>query len=314
MLGRMLDDSPSGVNRLSKANRGLKKESQVTHSPQILDGKKTADELKAGLKNDAASFKGKYKRAPGLVVILVGSDPASQIYVNNKIKTCAELGFHSQLIPLSADVGHEALVAEIQKLNADQNVDGILVQLPLPKHLSPYAIADAIYPDKDVDALCAINQGLLFRAQAPIAACTPSGVIHLLKKHNISIEGKSAVVLGRSEIVGKPMVHLLNQENASVTWLHSKSENIDHFLKSADIVVAAVGKPKLFKMSQFKKGVVLIDVGIHRTESGICGDIDFHGVEQTAAAYTPVPGGVGPLTIAMLLQNTLRLAQIRQLL
>lgn len=233
------------------------------------------------------------------------------MYVKSKMKNCAEAGFDSELIQLDEGTNQFTITRKIQVLNDDPHVDGILVQLPLPAGINPHAVADAISPVKDVDCLTAINQGLLFRGMARVEPCTPAGIICLLRQYQIPMEGRHAVVLGRSEIVGKPMAHLLLQENATVTWVHSRSKNTAEFLKSADIVVAAVGKPKLLKMQQFKKGAVLIDVGIHRLESGLCGDMDFEKVDEVASAYTPVPGGVGPMTIAMLLKNTLDLANQR---
>lgn len=278
---------------------------------RIIDGKETAATLKKSTLQAAQDFEKNIGRKPKLVVVLVGRDPASHVYVKSKIKNCAEVGFDSHLLELEESTSQSDLLKKVQALNEDPSVDGILVQLPLPAGINAHAVADAISPEKDVDCLTAANQGLLFRGTARVEPCTPSGVIHLLRHYQIPMEGKRAVVLGRSEIVGKPMVHLLLKENATVTWLHSRSKDAAEFLKSADIVVAAVGKPKLLKVQQFKKGAVLIDVGIHRLENGLCGDIDFTGVDEVANAYTPVPGGVGPMTIAMLLRNTLELANQR---
>lgn len=278
----------------------------------ILDGKAVASKVRTQVKTDVESFKRKFGRAPGLAVVLVGEDPASQVYVRNKIKACEEAGIHSFHHVMPVDTSEKDLIAKVESLNADGKVDGILVQLPLPAHLKSEKIIEVIRPDKDVDGLTEASLGALFAARAKVAPCTPAGVIEILKHFNLPIAGKSAVVVGRSQIVGRPMFALLIDENATVTMAHSKTKDLEAVTREADIVVVAAGKPRFLGKSAFKKDAVVIDVGIHRRPEGLCGDVRFEELEGHVKAATPVPGGVGAMTIAMLLVNTLKLAKARQ--
>jgi methylenetetrahydrofolate dehydrogenase (NADP+)/methenyltetrahydrofolate cyclohydrolase len=244
---------------------------------------------------------------PHLAVILVGEDPASQVYVGHKQKACAELGFKSTLIKLNSDTTAEKLTKTISELNQDKNVNGILLQLPLPKHLDAKVMTNLIFPEKDADSLTYTSIGRLAAGQQMASSCTPAGIIEILKHYKIDVSGKKVLVIGRSLIVGIPMLHLLTQQNATVTMAHSKTENLLELVKTFDYVVVAVGKPKFIKATDFKKDAVVIDVGIHRTESGLVGDVNPEGAEENLKAFTPVPGGVGPMTIAMLMQNTYNL-------
>ncbi len=250
-----------------------------------------------------------YNTRPTLVVIIVGSNPASQVYVAKKKKTAHEAGFNSQVIELEESISQQELERQIDILNQDANVNGILVQLPLPKHINTYDIIEKILPEKDVDGFHPINVGKLAIGLKPYAiSCTPYGIIKLLEENNIEIEGKHAVIIGRSNIVGKPLSYLLLNRSATVTICHSKTKNLSEICSQADILVAAVGIPKFVKADWVKEGAAVIDVGINRTEDGkLVGDVDFEEVEKKAGYITPVPGGVGPMTIAMLLSNTLEL-------
>ena len=284
---------------------------------QILDGKKVAAGIKNQLKRSVEAFKQSTGRPPGLTVILVGDDPASEVYVRNKDKACEAIGMKSELIKLPAETSQEELTQKIQGLNADDSVDGILVQLPLPSHLDSEKALEAIDPTKDPDGLTQTNMGLLWAGKPRVASCTPQGVMSLLKVYEIPIEGQHAVVIGRSNIVGKPMAQLLNMANATVTICHSRTKDLEKHTKLADILVVAAGKPRFLGKEAIKEGAVVIDVGIHRQmdEDGkpkLCGDVRFEELEGIASAATPVPGGVGPLTIATLLENTVRLAELRE--
>lgn len=279
-----------------------------------LDGKTLSKELRGQLKTRIDEWTSSGKPAPCLAVVLVGDDPASQVYVSHKIKACAEAGVKSVEKRLPADTTIDALLTTVSELNADPGVNGILVQLPLPDHLREFedAVISAIDPLKDSDGLHIVNLGLLAAGKAQVAPCTPSGVIELLKKHKIEMAGKNAVVIGRSQIVGKPMALLLLQENATVTICHSKTQDLKSHLDSADIVVVAAGRPEFLGKDDFAPGKVIVDVGIHRKENGkLCGDVRFDELVDSAKAMTPVPGGVGPMTIAMLLENTFKLTQIQ---
>lgn len=268
---------------------------------KIIDGKAIASELRAELKLKIEQSTEK----PGLAVIIVGEDPASQIYVRNKIKACAELGIRSYAYELPAETSQEELEALLDKLAADKAVDGILLQLPLPKHLDSEAASKHIPFEKDVDGFSAENLGLLMQHKEEIAACTPLGVMKLLEKEGIDPTGKYAVVLGRSETVGKPMAMLLLNANATVTVCHSKTQNLRALCAQADILISAVGKAKFVTADMVKEGAVVIDVGMNRDENGkLCGDVDFDSVKEKASYITPVPGGVGPMTITMLMYNT----------
>ena len=272
---------------------------------KIIDGKALASEIRSNLKEKIASS----ERKPGLAVVIVGNDPASQIYVRNKIKACGELGIRSYSYELSADATQLEVETLLDKLAMDNEIDGILLQLPLPKHLNADAATSHIPFEKDVDGFSPKNLGLLLQNKQRIAACTPSGVMKILENEGIELAGKRAVILGRSETVGKPMAMLLLNANATVTVCHSKTQNLVDICKTADILISAVGKPCFVKEEMVKDGAVVIDVGINRDENGkLCGDVDFDGVKEKASYITPVPGGVGPMTITMLMYNTYLIA------
>ena len=247
---------------------------------------------------------------PGLCVILVGDDPASAIYVRNKARACKDAGFYSRTIKLPAETAREELLACIREQNADPQIHGILVQLPLPKHLDEQEILSAIDPAKDADGFLPVSAGKLLLGQKAPVACTPQGCLELLKRSNVPMEGAHAVVVGRSNIVGKPMAPSLLRENCTVTVCHSRTKNLPEICRTADILVAAIGKPRFIKGDWIKPGAAVIDVGINRLEDGsITGDVDYEAASQVAGWITPVPGGVGPMTIAMLLKNTLEAAK-----
>ncbi len=248
---------------------------------------------------------------PQLAVVLVGNDPASQIYVGHKEKICRALGFSSTVTQLDASVTEATLISGIQKLNTDDSIDAILIQLPLPKHINERRILEAISPDKDADCLTEKNLGKVFTGTSSVLPCTPSGVIEILKFYNIDMSGKNIAVVGRSLIVGMPLFHLLNKENATVTLFHSKSVNLFEQIKKFDVVCVAIGQAQYFKASDFKIRAVVVDIGIHRVADKLTGDVNFTEVTNIAA-YTPVPGGVGPMTIAMLVKNTMTLARARR--
>ena len=277
-------------------------------SAQLLDGKIMAAELEEQLKNRVEALKEK-GLTPGLTVILVGDDPASQTYVSNKEKACARLGIHSDTLRMPAETTQEELEAEIIRANADPAIHGILVQLPLPRHLDSDRALSLILPEKDVDGFHDINAGRLSRGMDCVVACTPKGALHMLKTAGIPIAGKEAVVIGRSNIVGKPMALLLLQENATVTVCHSRTANLAEHTRRADILVAAIGKPRFVTADMVKEGAAVIDVGINRVDGKLCGDVDFEAVKEKAAYITPVPGGVGKMTIAMLMDNTVAAAE-----
>ena len=272
----------------------------------IIDGKATAKRLRQQVAAQAALL----PRKPGLAVILVGEDPASQIYVRNKEKDCALCGFESFETRLPAETTQEALLDKIAQLNADPAVDGILVQLPLPRHIDEHAVLSAIRPDKDADAFHPENVGLMVTGEPPVWPCTPFGVMELLREYGISAAGKHCVVVGRSNIVGKPMALLLLRDNGTVTICHSRPSDQEAEVRRADILVAAVGKPDLIPGEWVREGAVVIDVAMNRGADGkLCGDVDFEGASARAAYITPVPGGVGPMTRAVLMRNVLALAQ-----
>ncbi len=277
-----------------------------------LDGKALSQEWRGGLKTRVEQWVAKGGPVPCLAVVLVGDDPASQVYVSHKIKACAQAGIRSIEERLPGSVTQDELLAKVNNLNRDPEVNGILVQLPLPSHIDEAAVVDQIDPLKDADGLCTENLGLLAAGRMRVAPCTPHGVIHLLKKHQIEMAGANAVVVGRSQIVGKPMALLLLQENATVTICHSKTKNLGQHLAQADIVVVAAGRPEFLGAGDFPKNCVIVDVGIHRKDNGkLCGDVRFAEVAETARAVSPVPGGVGPMTIAMLLENTMQLTMLQ---
>lgn len=281
-------------------------------SAQILDGKALAAEIRSEVKTQVAALAEKGV-STALAVILVGDDSASQVYVRNKIKACADTGIRSLEFRMPAETTQQQLLAKIAELNADENVDGILVQLPLPKQINADAVISAIDPAKDVDGFHVANAGALVTGKQGFVPCTPFGVMRLIEKSGVDPRGKSAVIVGRSNIVGKPMALLLLAADATVTVAHSRTPDLCTVTRNADILVAAVGRAKLIKADMVKPGAVVIDVGMNRDENGkLCGDVDFSEVKAIAGSITPVPGGVGPMTIAMLMQNTALAAQMRR--
>lgn len=281
---------------------------------RLIDGKALADELRAAFKARVASLTARGHR-PGLAVILAGEDPASQVYVRNKVNACEAAGIFSLKIDAPADVSQETLLAKINELNHDPAIHGILVQLPLPRHIDEETVLEAIAPEKDVDGFHAVNIGALAQGNPRFIPCTPYGVMKMLEANRIDPAGKEAVVIGRSNIAGKPMAMLLLNANATVTVCHSKTRDLAAHARRADILVAAVGKPRFVTADMVKPGAVVIDVGINRlpVEEGgkLCGDVDFDAVKEIASLITPVPGGVGPMTITMLLANTIEAAERR---
>jgi methylenetetrahydrofolate dehydrogenase (NADP+)/methenyltetrahydrofolate cyclohydrolase len=274
-------------------------------SATIIDGKAFAAGLRARIADGVTAFRAQAGRAPGLAVVLVGEDPASNVYVRSKGKATREAGMESIEHRLPADVPAEDLLALVATLNADPTIDGILVQLPLPKHIDEQSVISAIDPDKDVDGFHPINAGRLATGLHGFVPCTPFGCVLLLKSVLPSLSGLEAVVVGRSNIVGKPMAQLLLRESCTVTVVHSRTKDVPAHIRRADIVVAAVGIPQMIKGDWLKPGATVIDVGINRTDAGLVGDVDFASAVEVAGAITPVPGGVGPMTIACLLRNTL---------
>lgn len=278
---------------------------------QIIDGKKVSAEVKARVAAEVAALKEKGV-TPGLAVIIVGDDSASQVYVRNKEKACAETGMYSEKYALPAETTQEELLNLVKELNGKKEISGILCQLPLPSHLNSDIVINAIDPIKDVDAFHPVNVGKIMIGDYAFLPCTPAGVMELIKSAGVDPEGKNCVVVGRSNIVGKPMAMLLLHKNATVTICHSKTVNLAEITKQADILVAAVGRAKFITGDMIKPGAVVIDVGMNRDENDkLCGDVDFESAEKIAGAITPVPGGVGPMTIAMLMENTLTAAKIQ---
>ena len=277
----------------------------------IIDGKKVSAEVKEQVRIETEELIKKGIK-PGLAVIIVGDDPASRVYVNNKKKACEKVGFLSKEFALPATTTQEELLALVNELNEDKEINGILCQLPLPKGLDEKAVIEAISPLKDVDAFHASNVGKIMIGDYDFLLCTPAGVMEMLHSYNIPVEGKECVVIGRSNIVGKPMAMLLLHENGTVTITHSRTKNLKEVTKRADILVAAIGKPKFVTADMVKEGAVVIDVGMDRDENGkLCGDVDFENVKEKCSAITPVPGGVGPMTIAVLMKNTLKACKIQ---
>ena len=276
----------------------------------MIDGRAVSAAVRERITKETAEFKEKTGITPGLAVVLVGENPASQVYVRNKHKACLEVGFLSQVHTLPAETTEEELLSLLSELNNDKNIHGILVQLPLPKHISEEAVILAIDPAKDVDAFHPVNVGGVLTGKYDFVPCTPAGVMELLAYYGIDPAGKNAVVVGRSNIVGKPQALLLLEKNATVTVCHSKTPDLSAITRTADILVAAVGREALIKADMVKPGAVVIDVGMNRNAEGkLCGDVDFDGVSEVASYVTPVPGGVGPMTITMLLKNTLTAAK-----
>ena len=275
---------------------------------QIIDGKALADELRQSFKARVEALAAKGHK-PGLVVILVGEDPASQVYVKNKVNGCLAIGMHSEKIVYDRDVDQQVVLDKIAELNADPSIHGILVQLPLPGHFDEEKVLEAISAEKDVDGFHAENVGRLSQCREAFIPCTPHGVMKMLETAGVQVQGAEAVVIGRSNIVGKPMATLLTNAGATVTVCHSKTKDLSFHTRRADILVAAIGKPRFVTADMIKPGATVIDVGINRLQDGpeagkLCGDVDFESAKEVAGAITPVPGGVGPMTITMLLENT----------
>lgn len=268
---------------------------------KIIDGKGIADKIYEELKEEVNSLREK----PGLAVVLVGDDPASIVYVRNKEKACKRLGLNYKLLKFPQSVDRDELISNIKTLNKDKEVNGIIVQMPLPEHLDAFDIVSSIDPLKDVDGLHPDNLGRLLSGKPRIIPCTPLGVIELLKRENIDIKGKNAVIVGRSNLVGKPLFHLLLSLDATVTVCHSKTSDLKRETSRADILVCAVGVPRLITVDMVKEGAIVIDVGINRVDDKLIGDVDFEEVKHIAGAITPVPGGVGPMTVAMLMKNVI---------
>ena len=274
---------------------------------EILSGKLMSEQLTLEQTERVKELR-KQGIVPGLAVILSGENPASEIYVRNKKKMCDTIGIYSEVIKLPADVAQDDLIAQIERLNADSKIHGILVQLPLPKHLDEAWVLSRILPEKDVDGFHIDNAGRLFTGLPGVIACTPKGILYMLKKAGIPLVGKETVVIGRSNIVGKPAAMLLLQEHCTVTICHSRTKDLPSITRRADILVAAIGKPRFVTRDMVKPGAVVIDVGVNRVDGKVCGDVDFDAVSEVASYITPVPGGVGKMTISMLMENTLEAA------
>ena len=278
-------------------------------SYQLIDGKQIAKEIRAELKKEVSQLTEEGLK-PGLAVILVGNNPASETYVRSKIRASEEIGIHSRLIRMEETVQEEELLNQVKELNEDPTIHGILVQLPLPAHIDPDKVIATISPSKDVDGFSPVNMGKMMIGQNGLLPCTPYGIMQLFKRTGIFLEGKHAVVVGRSNIVGKPMAMLLQQANATVTLCHSKTADLAHHTRQADILVAAVGRGEMITKEFVKPGAVVIDVGMNRNEAGkLVGDVNFEEVAPVCSAITPVPGGVGPMTVAMLMKNTVTAAK-----
>ncbi len=286
--------------------------------PTIIDGKSIAAALQSDLKCNVARFVADTKTTPGLAVVLIGDDPASAVYVKSKGKACEKLGMYSETLKFPADVSRSQTLETIAKLNADEKIHGILVQLPLPKHLDADEVIEAIDPMKDVDGLHPANAGLVALGRPRFVPCTPAGIVELLRASSIKVSGQHAVVLGRSNLVGRPIATLLSTKgemgDATVTICHSRSRDLPAITRSADILIVAIGQPNFVTREMVKPGAVVIDVGIHRKPEseggGLCGDVQFDSVAEITSAITPVPGGVGPMTIVMLMSNTLKAAHL----
>lgn len=276
----------------------------------VIDGKKVSAEVRANIKYQVEEFKKTTNVTPGLAVILVGNNPASAVYVRNKHRACLETGINSFQIEFPESITENELLFKIDELNVDDNVNGILVQLPLPKHISEEKVINRISPEKDVDAFHPQNVGKIVIGKYSFLPCTPAGIMELLNYYNVDVESKSCVVIGRSNIVGKPMAHLLLEKNGTVTVCHSRTRDLKEICLGADIIVVAIGKPEFLTADMVKPGAVIIDVGINRLDDGrLVGDVAFDEVSKVASMITPVPGGVGPMTITMLLKNTLTAAK-----
>jgi methylenetetrahydrofolate dehydrogenase (NADP+)/methenyltetrahydrofolate cyclohydrolase len=278
---------------------------------RVIDGKAVAASVRERVAVEVATFAAEHGRAPLLVTVIVGDDPASEVYVRNKHRACEEAGMRSAHHGLPAETSESELLELVAKLGADDDMDGILVQLPVPDHIDPDRIVAAIDPVKDVDGLTPVNAGLLAHGMPGLVPCTPAGVMELLRHEGVELEGAEAVVVGRSKLVGVPVSRLLLAANATVTVCHSRTRDLAATCRRADVLVAAVGSPRLLGAEAIKPGAVVIDVGVNRTDDGLVGDVDFEAAAEVASAITPVPGGVGPMTIAMLLVNTLAAARAR---
>jgi methylenetetrahydrofolate dehydrogenase (NADP+)/methenyltetrahydrofolate cyclohydrolase len=278
---------------------------------RVIDGKAVAAAVRERVKVDVATYKEESGRTPGLATVLVGDDPASEIYVANKRRTTEEVGMRSIHHAPDASIRENELLDLVRELGEDDDVDGILVQLPLPAHIDSDVVVQALNPQKDVDGLTPVNAGLLAHGTPGLVPCTPAGVMELLAHEGVELEGAEAVVVGRSKLVGVPVARLLLAANATVTMCHSRTRDLDATCKRADVLVAAVGVPRLLGAEAVKPGAVVIDVGMNRLEDGLAGDVDYEAAAEIASAITPVPGGVGPMTIAMLLSNTLQAARLR---
>jgi len=282
-----------------------------TIAARLIDGKAVAAKVRERVRAEVAAFERESGRVPALATVIVGADPASQIYIANKHKACGEAGMRSVHHELDVETTENELLELVGQLGRDEQVDGILVQLPLPPQIDPDAVVAAIDPGKDVDGLTPTNAGLLAHGTPGLVPCTPAGVMELLRDEGVDLKGAEAVVVGRSKLVGVPVARLLLSANATVTVCHSRTRDLPATCRRADVLVAAVGVPRLLGADAVKPGAVVIDVGMNRTDDGLCGDVDFDPVAEVAAAITPVPGGVGPMTIAMLLANTLAAARAR---
>ena len=274
---------------------------------EILSGKQMSEQLTREQKERVAALRA-HGIVPGLAVILAGENPASEIYVRNKKTMCDTIGVHSEVVRLPNDVSQEDLIAHVERLNQDPAIHGILVQLPLPEHLDEAAVLARVLPEKDVDGFHVVNAGKLFAGLPGVVPCTPKGILYMLHQAGIELKGKEAVVIGRSNIVGKPVAMLLLQEHCTVTICHSRTQNLKDVTRRADILVAAIGKPRFVTADMVKPGATVIDVGVNRVDGKVCGDVDFDAVKEVAGHLTPVPGGVGKMTISMLMENTLEAA------
>lgn len=277
----------------------------------VIDGKATAAKIRASVKNDCDKIFAVHGKRPKLAIVLVGDNPASQIYVASKERACAEVGMESVVVRLPENSDQNTVEKTVSELCLDETINGVMVQLPLPKTLNEKPVLELIPFEKDVDGLTSANAGRLFHGEKCLVPCTPKGVIALLKEYDIPLSGKNAVIIGRSNLVGKPLSILLLNENCTVTVCHSKTERLSDFTKKADILVVAIGKDRFVKSDMVKPDAVVIDVGINRTEGGLHGDVDYQSVKEIVGYITPVPGGVGPMTVAMLLQNTVEACNLQ---
>jgi methylenetetrahydrofolate dehydrogenase (NADP+)/methenyltetrahydrofolate cyclohydrolase len=278
-------------------------------SARLIDGKAVAQQIRADVRQQIEAWVAGGGPRPGLATVLVGSDPASAVYVAGKQKACAEVGIEGFAHDLAADTAQDEVVALLAQLNADPRVSGILLQLPTPEQIDGSHLTTLIDPRKDVDGLTPVSAGLLAKGLPGLRPCTPAGVIELLRRYDVALEGAEAVIVGRSDLVGKPVAALLLAENATVTICHSRTRDLDEVCRRADVLIAAVGRPRMIQGSWVKPGAAVIDVGINRTDDGLAGDVDFGSAVEVAGLISPVPGGVGPMTIAMLLGNTLQAAR-----